>query len=279
MTIDVAAMISFYSKSCKDFIFPLLKKTELRKQFKAITGDIHFYCAFGLAKFGSCNFRCQLDTNKLRASPLHRALGLLVEDNTHIKYYFPIIHTLKSFGKDNACKDSNLATTASVKKIFACFVKIAQCLYNWGVLGEMDQGQNQPVIDFLKFRKEISCARVETSFVINIPDNLDLEAVRKAMDDILSNDIEKVLLGSNKPLSSTVYGLPVGRWLQDVYDMAYMITREPTDEEEINYRLDDWRVLTCRGKQQAECLQSLLGFCCKRTNAAARTRSWGEVWE
>ena len=88
--------------------------------------------------------------------------------------------------------------------------------------------------------------------------------------------------GKENILTGSLDFMLVNDWLQQVRKVREMLTtRVAGDEKEIiNFLLrPGWRIITSRAKQQAECLQSLLGYCCRRTNQSVRSnRSWGLVW-
>lgn len=245
-----------------------------------INGSAEHYCAFSLPEHGSITFRCKLDAGlvekEMAANYGEFASMMDVEKNFRVKAYYPIVHTLRSFGSDFAFKDTDLATCPSVRKVFDSFLFMSKWI-DWCTKGSLVRGEERHRIDASKFMKEISCLRIEASFVLIIPNEHNRKAAILApMEGVLGRDIN-VLFGHNggnteNVLASGLDFLSVNDWLKQVSKVREMLTGN-------NLRLRlGWKEPTSRAKQQAECLQSLLGYCCKRTTGAVRSRLWGVVW-
>ena len=139
-------------------------------------------------------------------------------------------------------------------------------------------------IDASMFRKEISCLRIEASFVLNVPGKkLDSKVVMSSMESLLGRDLN-VLFGhgieEENLLTNSLEFISVNDWLEQVGKVSEMLlTTRVVGEEEINFFLrPGWNIITSRAKQQAECLQSLVGYCCQKTNQSVRSKLWGLVW-
>jgi hypothetical protein len=302
LKIDGAVTLSFYQgkkfgdKEQIDYLFPLFPRRGLKDLFPSIEGRAEHYCAFALPEHGSITFYCNLN-NSLKESCVDDddEFVAMTEGNAiRVKAYYPILHTLRSFGSSFGFKDTDLATCPSVRKVFDSFLFMSERIDWWGKHGvlrvpenDAAEQQQQPPrthrIDASMFRKEISCLRIEASFVLNVPNRkLDSKAVTASMERLLGRDLN-VLFGhggTDNILMRTLDFMSVNDWLQQVREVREMLTRKVGDEGKVSFLLKPgWRIITSRAKQQAECLQSLLGYCCRRTNQTVRSRhSWGVVW-
>ena len=224
----------------------------------------------------------------------------MMEGNAiRVKAYYPILHTLRSFGSSFAFRDTDLVTCPNVRKVFNSFLFMSERIDQWGKHGELrlpksdaeeeeEEEEEQQLcthqIDASMFRKKISCLRIEASFVLNVPERkLDIKVVMASMERLLGRDLN-VLFGhggTDNILARTLDFMSVNDWLQQVRKVREMLTRRVADDEErVSFLLRPGRqIITSRAKQQAECLQSLLGYCCRRTNQTVRSHhSWGVVW-
>ena len=310
LKIDGAVTLSFYQakkfgdKEHIDYLFPLFPRRGLKDLFPSIEGRAEHYCAFALPEHGSITFNCNLN-NSLKESCMvdndffdddDDEFVAMTEGNAiRVKAYYPILHTLRSFGSSFAFKDTDLATCPSVRKVFDSFLLMSERIDWWGTHGVLrltqnDENQQQQLppprthrIDASMFRKEISCLRIEASFLLTVPNRkLDSKAVMASMERLLGRDLN-VLFGhggTDNILTRTLDFMSVNDWLKQVRQVREMLTRRAANEEEVSFLLrPGWRIITSRAKQQAECLQSLLGYCCRRTNQTVRSRhSWGVVW-
>lgn len=287
MTLSFYRAAEFGGREHIDYMFPLFPRKGLNDLFPSIEGKAEHYCAFALPEHGSITFRCNLidSLKEQRMANYKEFVAILDEDALRVKAYYPILHTLKSFGSDFAFKDTDLATSASVRKVFNSFLSMSERINCWGengVLRVQKNAQHQDKIDASMFRKEISCLRIEVSFMLNVPNKkkLDSKEVMAWMESLLGKDLN-VLFGHGRKeniLTRSVDFMLVNDWLQQVRKVREMITRV-AGEGGINFVLRPrWQMITSRGKQQAECLQSLLGYCCRRTNYSVRSRLWGLVW-
>ena len=60
----------------------------------------------------------------------------MMEGNAiRVKAYYPILHTLRSFGSSFAFKDTDLATCPSVWKVFDSFLFMSERIDWWGKHG------------------------------------------------------------------------------------------------------------------------------------------------
>jgi hypothetical protein len=222
-------------------------------------------------------------------------LNLLGEESLRVKAYYPIAHTLKSFGSDFAFKDTDLATCASVRKVFNSFLYMAERIDSWGRNGVLvtsgQQKQKRIRIDATAFKKEISNLRIEVSFVIDVGNKHDKRGVvLESIERLLERDVNLIfgVIGSSDAdkelehvMTSRLCFIAVNDWLAQVRAVREMLTSnvEEDDDETVNLALRrGWSMITSRAKQQAECLQSLLGYCCRKTNQSVRSRSWEQVW-
>jgi hypothetical protein len=300
LKIDGAVTLSFYRAAefgdgeHIDYVFPLFPRRGLNDLFPSINGRPEHYCAFALPEHGSITFRCDLG-NSLKEQDMENYddfMEMLDMDPIRVKAYYPILHTLRSFGSDFAFKDTDLATCPSVRKVFNSFLFMSKRIDLWGKEGflrlpenvgqQQQQQQQQHRIDDSIFRKEISCLRIEASFVLQVPnEKLDSKAVLAWMESLLGKDLN-VLFGhggTENILNRRLKFMLVNDWLKQVKKVRNMLTTRVAGEKEINFLLrPGWRMITSRAKQQAECLQSLLGYCCQRTNGSVRSKLWGHVW-
>ena len=294
LKIDGAVTLSFHRAAefgdgeHIDYVFPLFPRKGLNALFPSIEGKAEHYCAFALPEHGSITFRCNLNNSlkEYAGTAKYDKFSELLDGNPiRVKAYYPILHTLKSFGSKFSFKDTDLATCPSVRKVFDSFLFMAERIDWWGKYGVLRPPEQRILdrIDTAKFKKEISCLRIEASFVLDVPDKkLDGKVVMTSMESLLERDVNMIFGhdGGTKRniLTSSLDFMVVNDWLEQVRKVREMLTRE-ADEGETNFSLrPGWRMITSRGKQQAECLQSLLGYCCKRTNQSARSRLWGLVW-
>jgi len=285
LKIDGAVTLSFYraaKSGGNDYVFPLFPREGLNVLFPSIEGRAEHYCAFALPEHGSITFYCNLsDILKDRCMENYKKfVAILDTDALRVKAYYPLLHTLRSFGSDFAFKDTDLATCASIRKVFKSFLFMSERIGDWGKDGAIRfQEGNDVRFDASMFRKEISCLRIEASFVLKVPKKkLDSKEVLAPMDSLLGRDLN-VLFGQRgneeDMLTKRLEFMSVNDWLTQVEKVRQMLT----SKGEIDFKLrQGWRVITSRAKQQAECLQSLLGYCCRRTNGSVRSRSWGLVW-
>lgn len=299
-------------KKIIDNVFALFPRRGLNNLFGSIEGRAEHYCAFALPEHGSITFHCNLDDtlDKQLVRDYDKFMAILDNRNAvRVKAYYPLLHTLRSFGSDFCFKDTDLATCASIRKVFDSFLYMSKWIDLWGTHGALrlvesagqvqqqqqeqqlqqeEQQQHQEKIDSSMFRKEISCLRVEASFVLNIPKKkLNSETVLAWIQSLLERDLN-VLFGygrdirENSVLARTLSFLSVNDWLQQVRNVREMLIcgkQQNKEGEIINFSLQPrWRSNTSRAKQQAECLQSLLGYCCQKANGSVRSRSWGLVW-
>ena len=181
-------------------------------------------------------------------------LKLLSEESTRVKVYYPLVHTLKSFGSDFAFKDTDLATCASVTKVFNSFLYMAQRIDSWGRNGVLlvtsgpQQKQQRVRIDSSAFKKVISNLRIEVSFVIDVGNKHDKrEVVLESIERLLERDLNLIfgITGSGDAeegfMTSRLYFLPVNDWLAQVSAVREMLTRnveEDDDDERVNLRSD-----------------------------------------
>jgi hypothetical protein len=299
----------FGDKEQIDYLFPLFPRRGLKGLFPSIKGRAEHYCAFALPEHGSITFHCNLN-NSLKESHMvdndffdnngDKFVAMMEGNAIRVKAYYPILHTLRSFGSSFAFRDTDLVTCPNVRKVFDSFLFMSERIDQWGEHGvlrlpksdaeeeeEEEEEEQQPCthqIDASMFRKEISCLRIEASFVLNVPKRkLDSKVVMASMERLLGRDLN-VLFGhggTDNILARTLDFMSVNDWLQQVRKVREMLTRRVADDEErVSFVLrPGWRIITSRAKQQAECLQSLLGYCCRRTNQTVRSHhSWGVVW-
>jgi len=272
-----------------DYVFPLFPRKGLNDLFPSIAGKAEHYCAFALPEHGSITFRCNLDDSieEQGMANYGKFMAMLDGSDIRVKAYYPILHMLRSFGTSFAFKDTDLATCASVRKVFESFLFMSEHIDWWGEHGVMrlTEGNEQHTdkINDAMFRKEISCLRIEASFVLNVSKKLNTKKVMASMDSLLGRDLN-VLFGHGRGreniLTSSLEFMLVSDWLEQVRKVREMLlTTRVENKREINLLLKPgWRIITSRAKQQAECLQSLLGYCCQRTNHSVRSRLWGLVW-
>ena len=185
-------------------MFPLFPRSNLNELLPAIEKKEH-YCAFALQDHGSVTFQCDANTVRSNFSSVetsggggggdgadfrdHESLFKVLNEAIRVKAYYPIIHTLRSFGTDFKFTDKQLATCASVRKVFESFLYIAERLEWWGTHGVMklapagaaaaavdDDGDDAAAaehesvnIEKSLFKKQVSCLRIEASFVLSIP--------------------------------------------------------------------------------------------------------------
>ena len=308
--------LSFYQTTTKrfgdkeqiDYLFPLFPQKELKVLFPSIVGQAEHYCAFALPEHGSITFHCNLNNSLKESRTVHnnffdknddKFVAMMKGNAIRVKAYYPILHTLRSFGSSFGFKDTDLATCPSVRRVFDSFLFMSERIDWWGKHGvlrlpksdaeeEEEQEEQQPCthqIDASMFRKEISCLRIEASFVLNVPERkLDSKLVMASMEKLIGRDLNLLFGhgGTDNILTRTLNFMSVNDWLQQVRQVREMLTRRAiADEERVSFLLrPGWRIITSRAKQQAECLQSLLGYCCRRTNQTIRSRdhSWGVVW-
>jgi hypothetical protein len=216
LKIDGAVTLSFYQAKKNgdtediDYLFPLFPRRGLKALFPSIEGKAEHYCAFALPEHGSITFHCNLnDGLKDKDFFDDDEFVAMMEGNAiRVKAYYPILHTLRSFGSSFGFKDTDLATCPSVRKVFDSFLYMSERIDWWGkhgvlILPESDtEEQQQPCaheIDASMFRKEISCLRIEASFVLNVPSSkkLDSNAVMASMERLLGRDLN-VLFGHGK---------------------------------------------------------------------------------
>jgi len=293
LKIDGAVTLSFYraaefgGKEHIDYVFPLFPRKGLNDLFPSIKGKAEHYCAFALPEHGSITFRCNLiDSLKEHHMANYKEfVAMLDKDALRVKAYYPILHTLKSFGSDFAFKDTDLATCNKVKKVFDSFLFMSERINQWSKNGAQrvqENVQQEDKIDASMFRKEISCLRIEVSFMLNVPDEkLDNKVIMAWMKSLLGKDLNVVFGhgGKENILTRSVDFISVNDWLQRVRKVREMLTTRATGKGGINFMMRPGSpLITSRGKQQAECLQSLLGYCCRKTNSAVRSRLWGVVW-
>lgn len=293
-----------------EYLFPLFPRASLKEKFPAMMKAEHF-CAFALPQHGSVTFKCDLrsclERQESMATKYSDLVAMLTERDVHVKAYYQIVHSLRSFGSGFAFKNTELGTSASVRKVFESFLHMAERIGSWGGRGEIrqrgavkssgagrDQQEAEEVLRLDKslFQKEISYLRIEASFVIEAPGNgfnHGNDGVLQLIDNLLQGDLA-VLFGLKNDDSSGGGGagfltkrlnfVSVNDWLAQVSAVRDMLTKEPGPGGEIALSLRPyWRDITSRAKQQAEYLQSMLGYCCQRTNRAVRSsRSWNLVW-
>ena len=301
LKIDGAVTLSFYQAAefgdgeHNDYVFPLFPYKGLNDLFPSIEGKPEHYCAFALPKHGSITFYCNLH-NSLKEQHMvanyKEFVALLDMDALRVKAYYPIVHTLRSFGSDFGFKETDLATCPSIRKVFDSFLFMSERIDWWGKYGvlrlsdNVEQQQQQHSnnrIDASMFKKEISCLRIEASFILNVSDKkLDGKVILASMESLLGKDLNVLFghkRGTENILTRSIDFMLVNDWLEQVRKVRKMITTRVVGEEEINFMLrPGWRIITSRAKQQAECLQSLLGYCCEKTNQSVRSKLWGLVW-
>jgi hypothetical protein len=156
----------------------------LKDLFGSIEGKAEHYCAFALPEHGSITYYCNLEDTLDRhlVSDYDNFMAILDNRNAvRVKAYYPLLHTLRSFGSDFCFKDTDLATCASIRRVFDSFLYMSKWIDLWGTHGaprlvesvqQLQQQQQQwhpEKIDGSKFRKEITCLRIEGSFVLNVP--------------------------------------------------------------------------------------------------------------
>ncbi len=289
MTLSFYRAAEFGDGEHIDYAFPLFPRRGLKALFPSIEGRVEHYCAFALPEHGSITFCCNLDNSirKQRMENYEEFMAMLDTSAIRVKAYYPILHMLRSFGSSFAFKDTDLATCASVRKVFESFLFMSERIDWWGEHGVIrlpgGDGQHTDKINDAMFRKEISCLRIEASFVLNVSEEFTSKKVMASMDSLLGRDLN-VLFGHGRGkesiLTSSLEFVLVSDWLEQVRRVREMLlTTRVKDGGEINLLLKPgWRVITSRAKQQAECLQSLLGYCCQRTSQSVRSRLWGLVW-
>ena len=85
------------------------------------------------------------------------------------------------------------------------------------------------------FRKEISCLRIEASFVLRVPKRkLDSKVVMASMERLLGRDLNLLFGhgGTDNILARTLDFMSVNDWLQQVRKVREMLTRRVADDEE-----------------------------------------------
>lgn len=285
--------LSFYRKGDGghiDYVFPLFPRKGLNNLLPAVKRREH-YCAFALPEHGSITYHCNLEDslNEQWVEDYDAFVAMLDNaNNVRVKAYYQLLHTLKSFGSNYAFKNTDLATHTKVKEVFASFLYMSEWIILWGRDGLLRVSDNagrrcEERIDAAKVRKEISCLRVEASFVLKVPNNrkeFDHKAVLASVERLLKRDLN-VLFGYGQEVTNMLVRrinfMSVNDWLEQVRKVRAMLL---SSEGEIDYSLrQGWRDITTRVKQQAQCLQSLLGYCCEKTNHAVRGKPWGIVWD
>jgi hypothetical protein len=105
-------------------VFALFPHKGLKALFPSIEGRPEHYCAFALPEHGSITFHCNLsDSLKEHCMEDYEKFVTILDTGAlRVKAYYPILHTLKSFGTDFAFKDTDLATCGSVGKVFNSFL-------------------------------------------------------------------------------------------------------------------------------------------------------------
>ncbi len=160
-------------------------------------------------------------------------MEMLDGDAIRVKAYYPMLHMLRSFGSSFSFKDTDLATCASVQKVFKSFLFMSEHIDWWGMHGvlRLPEGaaeQQADRIDASMFRKEISCLRIEASFVLQVPDEkLDSKVVMSSMESLLGRDLN-VLFGhggKENILTSSIDFMLVNDWLNQVKKVREMLTR------------------------------------------------------
>jgi hypothetical protein len=210
----------------------------------------------------------------------YEKLAITVDDELRCKAYYPLVHTLQGFGSDFAFHARDLATIASATKIFKSFLAMSKSLCSWGqdgVLTLHHDGQREQVrMDAGEFKHSISAIRFEVSFLLTVPARFDSKAILSSMESLLRNDLGLFFgLNSTEQLISMLHHVRVDDWLREV---SYMRTALQPGGDLACHEDKQWRIITTRGKQQAECLMSLLGYCSIRVNRALRSRRWAIVW-
>jgi hypothetical protein len=244
------------------------------------------FCALAFPEHGSVTFRCDLAESlyKYGAGDYNKFADMFDAETFRVKAYYPILHTLKSFGSDFAFKDVDLATCASVRSVFNSFLHMSKEMNSWAEKGcVMIEDKKRIPVKALMARQKLSCLRIEVSFILKVPDKeeLDTEEVMKAMETLLGRDVN-LIFGhgggtAKNVLIENLCFISTRDWLKHVMKVRAMILQGANGIEFRPPRF--WRSVTCRGKHQAECLQSLLIYCCRKANGALRSRSWAEIWE
>ena len=123
MTLSFYRAAEFGDGEHIDYVFPLFPRKGLNDLFPSIAGKAEHYCAFALPEHGSITFRCNLDDSIKEQSMANygKFMAMLDGSAIRVKAYYPILHMLRSFGTSFAFKDTDLATCASVRKVFESF--------------------------------------------------------------------------------------------------------------------------------------------------------------
>jgi hypothetical protein len=271
-------------------VFPLFPRDEIKDMFPSMMpGETEHYCAFALPEHGSITFFSNL-INTLQAPYKGRDYNnfadMLDERPLRVKAYYTLLHFMKSCGSDFKFTDK-VAAIAKIRDIFSSFSFISDKIEQWGEKGIVRQakvaGEHVERFNPSEFNREISSLRIEASFILDVPNNgLDVEELLTSMQSILTKDIN-LFFGhdyTKEVFTNVLSFMPMKDWQAQVRDVRKMIWTSKGGKDGINLMLpkNGWRTMTTRGKQQAECLQSLLGFCSKKMNSAVRSRSWAIVW-
>jgi hypothetical protein len=141
LKIDGAVTLSFSNvdkEQQPDYVFPLFPHRKLDGRFPSMVGTPEHYSAFALPEYGSITFRCDLAKSlyKHGAGDYDKFADMIDTETLCVKaYYYPMLHTLTSFGKDFAFKDKDLATSPSVQKVFASFLSMSKEINSWAEKG------------------------------------------------------------------------------------------------------------------------------------------------
>jgi hypothetical protein len=190
-------MLSFYREGDGgriEHVFPLFPRKGLNGLFPSIEGKAEHYCAFALPEHGSITFHCNLEAslNKHRVSNYDEFVAMLDTNTLRVKAYYPLLHLLRGLGSDF----SNVFMVKSdvIRKVFDSFLFMSERFNWWGERGVLsvpeDEEQHVDRIDASMFRKEISCLRIEASFILNVPNKgLDATEVLTSMEGLLGKHL------------------------------------------------------------------------------------------
>lgn len=261
-----------------EYLLALFNRSNLRSNFPNVSGT-EFFSNYALEGRGTVSFNCAVEKAVL-SSLGHKALSLALNESVRVKVYPYIIHVLKSYGSLFKFKDTDLATAKTVKDVFASFLAMSERIVSWGRDGILHARAWEQPIDASKFQKSLSTLRVEATFVLDVPKRFKWREILSSIEDLLLVNLQ-VLFGSapvaggdreHRFLMDTLEFLPVTTWLQQVEETRTMLQRP---ELSLGTAIG---TSTLRGKHQAQLLQSLLGYCCKKTTAVVNHYPWANVW-